>query len=99
MARKRKAKGTCKCGSDLHSSPFEASCPLYIPVDNRPTTTTVCVSANGRFKFPDYRVVIHQAVKTSSMITCRAMWLLHAFFAKLWSERVPLPPVDERLVR
>ena len=99
MKRKRK-HGKCKCGSTEHSSVYDTTCELYIPLESRPTTTTVSVSALGRLNYPEYGEVVVEAANTASMITCRAMWLLHCYFLFLLNRGdASIPEAGERIVR
>ena len=87
------------CGTNGHRDCFDPKCPNYIPVNERPRQTTICVSALGRYKFPEFKHIIEKAADDASLVASRALLLLHAYYAKGLELEQEVEPLTEGLFR
>ena len=87
------------CGLNDHRNFYDIECPDFIPIDQRPRQSTICVSAAGRFKHPTYRWIIEKAADDASLVASRALLLLHAYYAKVLGSGNDVEALSENLFR
>ena len=91
---------TCtSCGKTGHRDFYDSQCVDYIPVDERPRQTTICVSALGRYKYPEFKDIISKSADDASLVASRALLLLHAYYAKGLESDQELEPLSQGLFR
>ena len=87
------------CGLNDHADFFDNRCPDFVPINNRSRHSTVCVSALGRYKYPEYQWIIEKAAEDASLVASRVVLLLHAYYSKVIECKEEVEPVSEGLFR